>query len=103
VTANSSIAVWPETGPFVTPSNRVLTGPGTPGIPARFANLAPGNYFAVVWTTAPPGQWARDPDFLARFNALAARVTVEPGVLATVTPAIISAEAMQKVLAELPR
>jgi hypothetical protein len=44
----------------------------------------------------------RVPEFLARFNGSAARVTVKEGETATVEAKVISREALRRAYAELP-
>lgn len=70
------------------------------GSEVRFTGLAPGDYYAVRWEENPPPELQLSPDFLERFNSLATRVTVPENGNATITPAVISAEALRQALAE---
>ena len=66
----------------------------------RIPSLAPGDYLAVVWEESPPQDIARIPDFLARFNDLASKVTLREGETGSVEPRLISREALQKILTD---
>lgn len=68
--------------------------------PSRVQNLAPGDYYAVVWEEPAPLDVAGIPDFLTRFKDSATKVTLKEGETSTVEPKIISGEAMRKVLNE---
>lgn len=103
-TQEFQFVVWP-----VTPNRTSQTG-GVIAVnlraqqtaPPRLQGFAPGEYYAAVWEDTVPQEFARIPEFLARFNDLAAKVTLKEGDTGTVEPRVISRDALQKILNDFP-
>ena len=89
-------SVWPARCPTENIVVLVLNAQGSSQVP----NVAPGDYYAVAWEDSPPGDFARIPEFLARFKDSAAKVTLKEGETGSVEPKVISRDAMQKILDE---
>jgi hypothetical protein len=69
---------------------------------SRPTQVAPGEYYIAVFDEVPDNDVARIPDFLARFNAAAARVTVPEGTPVSIEPGVISRETSRRAFDEFP-
>jgi hypothetical protein len=100
--AAQMITVWRATPDSFSPTGGVQTAFLTPQGNAGLRGLAPGDYFAAMWEETPSQELIRIPDFLARFNTQAARVTLKEGESGTVQPKVISRAAVEKEMAQFP-
>lgn len=96
------VALWPAAPDRTIASGGVRMMILNPQSPGRVQGLAPGDYHAAIFEEGAPQEFANVPEFLARFNAAAAKVTIKEGETGTIEPKVISREAMQKVLSEFP-
>jgi hypothetical protein len=103
LTQGAQITLWPVIPDRSSQTGRVMTTTvsNQPG-PPRLQGIAPDDYYVAAWEEGPPQEYARVPEFLARFNDQAAKVTLKESETGTVEPRVISREAMQKVLADFP-
>ncbi|MFM2125097.1 MAG: hypothetical protein RL328_1548 [Acidobacteriota bacterium] len=92
--------IWPVTPNLLLTSSGVMVA-GVGGGTARMQGLAPGEYYVAFWEEAP-SEFVNVPDFLAKFNAVATRVTLREGETTTVEPAVILKDAARKAVAEFP-
>ena len=92
-------SIWPATPNLMLSNGGVSTIGGGPNL--RSQGLAPGDYYVAVWEETPQAL-TNVPEFLARFNAMATRVTVHEGETVTVEPKVIGKDAAQKVVNEFP-
>ena len=93
----TSVSIWPRT-----------PNPGSPTGDARVTitggkvqGLAPGEYYVAAWET-PDAALIRVPEFLARFNSLATKLSVAEGESISVEPKIIPRQTMEKEAAQFP-
>jgi hypothetical protein len=99
------VTVWPVEPDRSHPTGRVMTTMLNPnGSSFRFASLAPGDYYMAGFEDLTPAlrTMVNIPDFLAKFNERATKVTVRPGENATGEPARITLEVAQKAYDEFP-
>ncbi len=95
----ASITIWPRT-----PNPGSITGDvrfTAPIVSLRAQGLAPGDYYVAAWGTLNT-DYLRVPEFLARFTALATKVTLAEGESVAVEPKVISREAVEKEMAQFP-
>jgi hypothetical protein len=96
---SAPVTIWPRTPNPGSASGDVrlfsITGAGS-----KAQGLAPGEYYVAAWETS--ADFLRVPEFLARFTALATKVTVAEGESVTVEPKTISRDALEKEIAQFP-
>ena len=99
----SSYSIWPVEPDRLLNTGGVVAGFGYRGDGAGLGarDLEPRDYYVAIWEEIP-ATFVMMPEFLARFNALAARVTLHEGETLTVAPKVISKEAVRAVLIEFP-
>ncbi|MEO5922901.1 MAG: carboxypeptidase-like regulatory domain-containing protein [Bryobacteraceae bacterium] len=97
--AGAGITIWPRTPNPSSPTGDVKFFGSTAG--AKAQGLAPGEYYVAAWE-ATNADYLRDPAFLARFTALATKVSVAEGESIAVEPKIIPREALEKEAAQYP-
>lgn len=98
----AQVALWPAIPDRTTPNGGVRMMVLNSQTPSKIQGLAPGDYRAAAWEESAPQEFASVPEFLARFNDSAAKVTLKEDETGTIEPKVISREAMQKVLSEFP-
>jgi hypothetical protein len=93
------VTIWPRTPNPGSPSGDVRFN--APVASFRAQGLAPGDYYVAAWGTLNT-DYLRVPEFLARFTALATKVTAAEGESVAVEPKVISREAIEKEMAQFP-
>ncbi len=97
-----TVSVWPTKPGFPDMAGGVRTMSLEPQLGVSPSHLPPGDYFAALWEEAPAQDLIQLPEFLAKFNTLATRVTLKEGETSTVELKVISKDASQKAVAEFP-
>jgi sarcosine oxidase gamma subunit len=97
--AGAGVSIWPRVPNLASPSGGVKLS--APAASFRAQGLAPGEYYVAAWENFVQ-EFAGVPEFLARFTALATKVTVAEGETVSVEPKLISREAMEKETAQFP-
>ncbi len=94
------IAAWPRIPIAATDGGVKFTSPDQNG-KFEITDLAPGSYYVVAFDDLDPGL-LRDADFLARFNANAANVSLEEGGRTSADAKVIPREQVAAEIAKLP-
>jgi hypothetical protein len=99
----AAVAVWPRVPNLGISSGDVRSATATTSFKAQ--GLAPGEYF-VAALDAPADatftEFLKSPEFLARFNSAAVKVTIKEGESVAAEPRIISRDAIQAAMAQFP-
>jgi len=97
--AGASVTIWPRMPNPGSPTGDVRLN--APVASFRAQGLAPGDYYVAAWGIVN-ADYLRVPEFLARFTAVATKITVAEGESVAVEPKVISREAIEKEMARFP-
>jgi len=93
------VTIWPRTPNPGSPTGDIRLS--APTVLFRSQGMGPGEYYVAAWGILNT-DYLRVPEFLARFTALATKVTVAEGETVAVEPKVISREAIEKEMAQFP-